>query len=86
MNKMIFVLLLLSGCSTAVPVARSFPDAPEAQMEKCLPLIKLQEDAKLSDVTRTVVYNYSLHHECAAKVEMWQDWYKKQKKIFEDVK
>ena len=83
---LLVLLLLLGGCSTTVPVSRSFPAAPEMYMEKCLSLIKLQDDAKLSDVTKTVVYNYSLYHECAAKVEAWQEWYIKQKKIFEDVK
>jgi hypothetical protein len=84
--KYLLPLILLCGCSTAVPVKRTFPEAPEVLMEKCLPLVPLQQDAKLSDVAKNVTYNYSLYHECAVKTEAWQEWYSSQKKIFEEVK
>ena len=84
--KYLFLLILLCGCSTSVPVTRSFPDVPEEMMVKCLPLIPLQEDAKLSDIGKNVTYNYSLYHECFVKAEAWQEWYSSQKKIFEEVK
>lgn len=79
-------LILLCGCTTVVPVSRKFPDAPEELMVKCLPLVPLQQDAKLSDVAKNVSYNYSLYHECATKNEAWQEWYSSQKKIFDEVK
>lgn len=84
--RYLLLLILLCGCSTTVPVKAKFPDAPEALMEKCLPLVKLQENAKLSDVAKNVSYNYSLYHECAVKNESWQEWYINQKKIFDEVK
>lgn len=84
--KYLLPLILLCGCSTTVPVKAKFPDAPEALMEKCLPLAKLPEDAKLSDVAKNISYNYSLYHECAIKNEAWQEWYSSQKKIFDEVK
>jgi hypothetical protein len=85
--KYLIPLLLLAGCSsTPVPVKRSFPDAPEPLMEKCLPLVALQQDAKISDVAKNISYNYSLYHECSVKVEAWQEWYTSQKKIFDEVK
>jgi hypothetical protein len=85
--KYLIPLLLLSGCSImTVPVKRTFPDAPEVLMEKCIPLIPIQQDAKLSDVAKNVSYNYSLYHECSVKVDAWQEWYKSQKKVFDEVK
>ena len=47
---------------------------------------KLKDDAKLSDVARTVTVNYSTYYECAVKVDAWQEWYNIQKIIFEGVK
>ena len=82
----IIVLLLLTGCSTTVPVSRKFPTAPDVLMEKCVQLELLQPDAKLSDVAKNVTHNYSLYHECAIKNEFWQEWYAEQKKIFDEVK
>ena len=35
---------------------------------------------------KVIVHNYSLYHECATKVEGWQEWYEAQKKIFNEVK
>lgn len=84
--KILLIALLLTGCSTVVPVARTMPDAPEPLMEKCIPLAKLKEEPKLSEVAASVSYNYSLYHECSLKVEEWQNWYSKQKQIFEQVK
>ncbi len=85
--RILITLLFLAGCSsTPVPVKRSFPEAPEPLMEKCLPLISTAEDAKLSDVAKAISYNYSLHYECSVKVEAWQEWYRNQKKIFDEVK
>ena len=88
MNKFIFVMvLLLAGCSTVVPVARHFPDVPADLQKKCEDL-KTIEGNKVSvlDLMRTVVENYKLHYECSNRTEAWQDWYKVQKEIFDEVK
>lgn len=85
--KYLIPLLFLVGCSsTTVPVKRTFPHAPESLMERCIPLVALQEDAKISDVAKSISYNYSLYHECSIKNEAWQEWYSSQKKIFDEVK
>ena len=84
--KYLLILLLLVGCADVVPVAMKFPGVPEEMMNKCPPLTKLQEGAKLSDVAKNVTHNYSLYHECSVKADMWQEWYSSQKKIFEEVK
>jgi hypothetical protein len=49
-------------------------------------LQKLKDNARLSDVSRTVTINYSTYYECAIKADAWQEWYNVQKHIFEGVK
>jgi hypothetical protein len=61
-----------------------FPDAPgRLATERCPNLQKLKDDARLSDVARTVTINYSTYYECAVKADAWQEWYEIQKRIFE---
>jgi hypothetical protein len=86
MKYAIIALLLLSGCSTTVPVVAKFPNVPSELTERCQDLKKLPADAKLSDVTKSVVSNYTLYYECAAKYDAWIEWHNSQKKIFEKVK
>lgn len=76
---------LLAACSTAVPVTQSFPDAPAILMEKC-PELKIIQGEKISivDFTKTVSENYTTYYECSAKNNSWQEWYTKQKKIWDD--
>jgi hypothetical protein len=82
----LLIVLLLAGCSTAVPVTAKFPDAPgRLATERCPNLQKLKEDARLSDVARTVTINYSTYYECAVKADAWQEWYEIQRRIFEGV-
>jgi hypothetical protein len=79
--------LFLTGCmTTPVPVKMKFPSAPESFFEPCSELKILDKNAKLSDVAKVVVENYTLYHECSVKSESWMEWYKSQKKIFEDIK
>ena len=83
--KLVFVLLLLlTGCSTTVPVTQKFPTAPELLQEPCSKLHAITGDrVSIVDYTKTVTANYTLYHECAAKNSAWLDWYQKQKSIFE---
>lgn len=76
---------LLAACSTAVPVTQSFPDAPAILMEKC-PELKIIQGEKISivDFTKTVSENYTTYYECSARNSAWQEWYTKQKKIWDD--
>ena len=85
--KYLFIILLLAGCSTTVPVTAKFPDAPgNVAMTACPQLQKLNEDAKLSDISKTVSVNYGTYYECAIKTDAWIEWYQIQKRIFEGVK
>lgn len=81
----LFILLIcLAGCSTVVPVTAKFPDKPSS-VELCPPLDEAKDNVKLSELTNTVAKNYSTYYECAVKVETWNEWYEKQKRIFEGV-
>ena len=83
----ITLALFLTACSTTVPVKQKFPDAPPALMEKCQQLKTVAEDkGTLREFLKTVIENYSLHYQCADKVQGWQDWYQEQKRIFEGAK
>lgn len=88
MNKIFLFLtsLFLVGCSTTVPVVMKFPAAPEELRQPCTELSVLSEEAKLSDVAKSVSSNYTLYHKCANKVDMWNEWYTEQKKNFESLK
>ena len=88
MDKIKYILLLLMvGCSTTVPVTMKFPESPGTiVMTPCPQLQKLTEDAKLSDISKTITINYSTYYECAVKNDAWIEWYQKQKIIFEGVK
>ena len=82
--SVLLIAVLLTGCSTVVPVTAKFPDAPgRLATERCPNLQKLKEDARLSDVARTVTINYSTYYECAVKADAWQEWYEIHRRIFE---
>jgi hypothetical protein len=85
----VFVILafLATGCSTVVPVTARFPDAPgNVAMTPCPQLQKVAEDARLSDITKTITVNYGTYYECAVKTDAWIEWYQKQQQIFNDIK
>jgi hypothetical protein len=79
-------ILLITGCSTTVPVTVRFPDAPVLILEKCPQLKTIEgESVSIIDFTKTVTLNYTTYYECAVKSDAWIEWYQKQKKIFEEV-
>ena len=80
------LLILISGCSTVVPVTAKFPEAPINLQVKCPQLEKLKDDAKLSEVSKTITLNYSTYYECAVKLDSWIEWYQVNKTIFEGIK
>ena len=79
-------ILLITGCSTTVPVTARFPDAPILILEKCPQLKTIEgESVSIINFTKTVTLNYTTYYECAVKNDAWIEWYQKQKKIFEEV-
>ena len=80
-------ILLLAGCSTFFPATPKFPNAAPTAMEKCKPLQVITDpNIALSGVVKSVVENYTTHHECFAKNDAWAEWYNTQKKIYENIK
>jgi hypothetical protein len=87
MKKLIVLSLLLTGCTTAVPIKPKFPAAPKTLTEPCTTLKKIEGDTvSIVDLHKTVVDNYTLYYECATKVDGWNEWHAKQKKIYDEVK
>lgn len=84
MKYALITLLFLTGC-TVVPVKQKFPELPQTLIEPCPTLEVLKDDAKLSDVAKSVTNNYTRYHECSTKQEGLAEWYATQKKIFESV-
>ena len=83
----IMIAVMVTGCSTAVPVKQRFPDVPKVLLEKCEDLKKIEGDrVAITEMLRVIVQNYGMYYECAAKVDGWQEWYSDQKKIYESVK
>jgi hypothetical protein len=86
-TPVLLLSLMLAGCSFTVPVVAKFPAVPKELTEQCPPLKKLEGDqVNIVELHTKVVENYTQYHECSVKVEEWNTWYNKQKKIFEDVK
>ena len=79
--------LVLTACSTPVPVSQKFPNVPTALVERCESLKKIEGDrVAITEMLKVVVQNYGMYYECAAKVDGWNDWYLEQKRIYESVK
>ena len=78
-------IVLLSACSTTVPVTVKFPSIPKELNVQCPPLNKIPDDAKLSDISKTVTQNYKQYKDCSANNSGLIEWFTKQKKIFEDL-
>ena len=87
MKKWFLLLLFLTGCAHNVPITVKFPEPPNhSAMESCPNLQKLEDDAKLSDVSTVINNNYSEYYLCAVKNDAWIEWYRIQKTIYEELK
>jgi uncharacterized protein YceK len=86
-KALLLTLLLLTGCSTVVPVTQKWPEAPGLQsMQACGPLKTLEPDTTLSQVAEVINHNYSEYWQCVVKLEAWQEWYRKQELIHKGLK
>jgi len=78
--------ILITGCSILVPMKHQFPDAVPELKEKCPELMQIQGDqVAITDMLKTIVQNYATYYQCSNKVEGWNEWYDKQKEIFNKV-
>jgi hypothetical protein len=82
----ILLAILITGCSTTVPVKAKFPEVPDRLLVSCPQLEKVPEAPKLSEVAKTVSNNYTTYYECAVKHDAFVEWYQIQKRIYESVK
>ena len=81
---LVFVIVfMVTACSTVVPVTAKFPEVPERLLVSCPQLSKLNDEVKLSDISKTVTINYTTYYECAIKHDALVEWYKIQKDIFD---
>ncbi len=81
------VAIALSGCTAFLPAKPKFPEPAKGLTEPCPDLKKIEGDkVAITELLKTVVENYGLYHECSLKNEGWNEWYKKQKEIYDRVK
>jgi hypothetical protein len=80
------LILLLAGCSVAVPVKQKFPQVPPELMQPAADLNKVPEDTKnISEIIKNTADNSQSYYEIRIKLQAWQEWYAEQKKIFDEV-
>lgn len=77
------ISLLLTACSTTVPVQRDFPEVPKELLEKPERLQEIPESAPPSKIVEIVIQNYGEYHRVALRLNAWQKWYTEQKIIYE---
>jgi hypothetical protein len=83
----LILAIFLVGCSTPVPVSQKFPEVPQALVEKCENLKKVEgNQVAITEMLKVVVANYGMYYECAAKVDGWNEWYTEQKRIYDSLK
>lgn len=84
----IVLLLILTGCTTtAVPVARRFPEAPPELMSSAPELQLIPADTtQLSVLIDNANQNYTAYRILREHYEAWQVWYREQRDNFNSVK
>lgn len=81
-SAVIVLALMLSACTTVVPVKQEFPVAPAVLLERCPDLLTVDDGKNsLRDMLKTVIQNYALYYQCAERTHGWQDWYQQQRRI-----
>ena len=56
-------------------------------MAKCEELMKIDPNNRdMQSVFTTLVNNYTLYWQCSTHVDRWNEWYNKQKEIYDKVK
>ena len=85
---LVILTIMISGCTMFVPVKPpKWPDAVPELTKKCEELkVVAGTQISLVDLMKTVVQNYTLYYECSNKVEGWNEWYTKQKEIYEQTR
>lgn len=86
MRLYIILFLLLGGCTFRGNIPK-FPDVPHHLTEDCADLTLIDDsEEKFSEVLKIITSNYGKYHECRIKVQLWNDWYTQQRKIYNNLK
>ena len=87
MRYFLLLTVFLAACSTTVPVKRKFPDADPFMFEPAPALEVLPPDTTdLDKLITNSTENYGRYRVLVQKLEMWKEWYIKQKENFDSVK
>ena len=79
-------VVMLSACSTVVPVAQKFPQAPEQTLKLCPQVATVPAgQTSITDMLKVVVANYGTYYECSVRHDGLVEWYHVQKKIHESI-
>lgn len=84
MKKIIILSsIFLVGCVNTKLIP--FPDVPSELLEPAEKLeIIEKEDPQLSDIIKNTAINSGKYKNLEAKYQAWQEWYTKQKRLFDD--
>lgn len=84
---LVFMIVALMGGCANPPVIPKFPEAPvkAGATEKCPDLKKLEEGAKLSEISKVIADNYGSYYDCSMKVDIWIDWYNTNKANYDKI-
>lgn len=87
MRYLLLLTVFLAACTTAVPVKRNFPAADPAMFEPAPKLATIPPDTQdLDKLIANSADNYGKYRELVQRLEMWKEWYTKQKENFDSVK
>ena len=87
MRYLLVLAIFLAACSTTVPVKRKFPEADPIMFEPAAALEPLPPDTTdLDKLLSNSAENYGKYRILVQKLEMWKEWYIKQKENFDSVK
>jgi hypothetical protein len=83
----LLLALSVSACTSFLPSKPKFPEPTVGLNEPCPDLKKIEGNpVAITDLLRTVAENYTMYYECSAKNTGWNEWYIKQRDIYNRVK
>lgn len=81
-NKYVTDECRLSNVAVVLHNSSSQNELPPSTIDS----VRGTSEVKTGELLTTVTENYGLYYELVNRLKAWQDWYKEQKQIFEDVK
>ena len=84
MRSLLILTVFLAACTTAVPVKQKFPEADPFMFDPAPKLETLPPDTQdLDKLISNSAENYGRYRELVQRLEMWKEWYIKQKENYE---